>query len=75
MFVSLQLLNKGEQGEKNYTQVVPWMESLMFSRSESDSQPGPGRDTEVRERERDHVTQEVVSSISSCHPYKNATQL
>jgi len=25
-----QLLNKGEQGGKNYTQAVPWMESLLF---------------------------------------------
>ncbi|CAN0436574.1 unnamed protein product [Pylaiella littoralis] len=28
------LLNKGEQGEKNYTEVVPWMESLMFRESD-----------------------------------------
>eukprot|EP00903_Cladosiphon_okamuranus_P015917 g14702.t1 len=27
------LLNKGEQGDKNYTQVVPWMESLLFGKS------------------------------------------
>eukprot|EP00752_Nemacystus_decipiens_P013824 g12273.t1 len=29
------LLNKGEQGDKNYTQVVPWMESLLFGRKAS----------------------------------------
>lgn len=46
----LQLLSKGEQGDKNYTQVVPWMESLMFRNSDSGDGGGdrPARDCEVR---------------------------
>lgn len=44
----LQLLNKGEQGEKNYTSVVPWMESLLFRQPESPS-PEDQQDREVRE--------------------------
>lgn len=41
-----QLLNNGEQGEKNYTSVVPWMESLLFTQSANQPR-GPGRDHEV----------------------------
>ncbi len=38
-----QLLNKGEQGDENYTQVVPWMESLLFRQDGT----GPAVDHEV----------------------------
>ena len=43
----LQLVNKGEQGDKNYTQVVPWMESLLFRKPGPEGGDGPPRDTEV----------------------------
>ncbi|CAB1115455.1 AST [Ectocarpus sp. CCAP 1310/34] len=41
------LLNNGEQGDKNYTSVVPWMESLLFTQS-ADQPRGPGRDHEAK---------------------------
>lgn len=51
VLLCLQLLNKGEQGDKHYSSVVPWMESLLF-------QPPTNR-----QMKRDHEVRLDVSLI------------
>ncbi|CAM9593461.1 unnamed protein product [Ectocarpus sp. 12 AP-2014] len=63
------LLNKGEQGEKNYTSVVPWMESLLFRQPEN---PSP---EDERDREAQGWTLEKIKSTPNKRFFKSHSNL
>lgn len=67
-----QLLNNGEQGEKNYTSVVPWMESLLFAQSANQPRGG-ARDHEVSGEWIDHFIPSHKTAYRSGMPFGDAT--